>query len=404
MTIWQRQSGTAALTGSSGESENQGGSMDQKLAYFWCTYLQMIAPVKVRRLLEQTGGPEAVFGCTDEQLQAYGFTQRERKIYHSACQKERQVEEAYEKICQKGIRFVTAREDEFPHLLREVADCPVGLFVKGRLPSRQQPCVAMVGARSCSSYGRECAAYFASVLAASGVQIISGMAYGIDCCSQRAAQKEGSSFAVLGGGVDICYPRENIDLYEQLIAEGGVLSEMQPGTGGIPVLFPRRNRIISGMCEAVVVVEARKKSGSLITAGFAAEQGRYVYAIPGNIRSGLSEGCHELIRSGAILLQSPEELLEDLHVKKVPPSAGLQAGEEPMNPVEEDVYRFMEMEPLPMELLLRKTGYPAGTLSGALLGLELKGYICQDPVNQYRRTRRIPPSEKKACIPQKMGV
>lgn len=374
--------------------------MEQKLAYYWCTYLQMISPLKVRRILEIKGGPQELFGCTDGELRSYGLTRRELEIFHEALLKEGQLEEDMEKLDDQGIRFVTENEEEYPGRLKEVTDHPVGLFVKGCLPKGGKPCVAIVGARGCSSYGRECAEYFAQVLAGAGVQIISGMAYGIDSCSQRAALQSGTSFAVLGGGVNICYPRENIDLYEQLIQKGGVLSEMRPDTRGLPVLFPRRNRIISGISEAVVVVEARKKSGSLITAEFAGEQGRYVYAVPGPVHSRLSEGCHQLIRNGGILLSSPEELMDDLHIgRKQGEKRGYIVGKESLSDIEGDVYQFVEKDPVSVEQLLERTGYPAGSLSGALLCLELKGYICQEPLNCYRRTRVIPPGT--ACRHQK---
>ncbi len=363
--------------------------MDRKLAYYWCTYLQMITPLKVRRLIEQAKQPENVFGTSDETLVELGFTKREQQIFHEACSMETVVESEYANLSESGIRFVTIDDDDYPKLLKEVEDRPFGLFVKGRLPDQDCPKIAIVGARACSSYGRECAEELAKTLSSSGIQIVSGMAYGIDCCSQKAALKSGSSFAVLGGGVDICYPKENIGLYEQLIRQGGVISEMRPKTVGIPILFPRRNRIISGICDAVVVIEARKKSGSLITAEFAADQGRNVYAVPGSIFSGLSEGCHELIRNGAMLLSSPQELLADFHFEAA--ATKERRGKEKLTLVEQDVYRFVEQDSTPMEFLLQKTGYPSGNLCGALFGLELKGYISQETVGCYRRTGLIPP-------------
>lgn len=363
--------------------------MDRKLAYYWCTYLQMITPLKVRRLIEQAKNPENVFGTSDETLMELGFTKREQQIVHEACAMESTIESEYANLSKSGIRFVTIDDADYPNLLKEVEDRPFGLFVKGCLPDQNCPKIAIVGARACSSYGRECAEELAKTLSASGVQIVSGMAYGIDCCSQKAALESGSSFAVLGGGVDICYPKENIGLYEQLIRQGGVISEMRPKTVGMPILFPRRNRIISGICDAIIVVEARQKSGSLITAEFAADQGRNVYAVPGSVFSGLSEGCHELIRNGAILLSSPQELLSDFHFEAA--AAKERRGKEKLTLVEQDVYRFVEQTSTPMEVLLQKTGYPSGNLCGALFGLELKGYISQEAGGCYRRTGLIPP-------------
>ena len=300
---------------------------------------------------------------------------------------EKTIEEEYEKLSQSGIRFVTIEDEEYPVLLKEVADRPIGLFVKGNLPKSDFPKIAIVGARACSSYGKECAEEIARELSAAGAQIVSGMAYGIDCCSQKAALETGSSYAVLGGGVDICYPRENIGLYEKLIRQGGVISEMRPKTRSIPVLFPRRNRIISGICDAVIIIEARKKSGSLITAEFAGEQGRNVYAVPGSIFSDLSEGCHELIRNGAVLLSSPQEVLADFKLEAA--ARKMHRQKMPLTEIEQDVYRFIEREPVHMEILLQKTGYPAGTLCSALFQMELKGYISEEAGGCYKRTFNV---------------
>ena len=156
----------------------------EKKAYYWCTCLQMITPIKVRRLIEEAGGPSEVFGQSDEKLVQMGFTAREQRIYHEACAMEKTIEAEYEKLSQSGIRFVTIEDEEYPVLLKEVADRPIGLFVKGNLPKSDFPKIAIVGARACSSYGKECAEEIARELSAAGAQIVSGMAYGIDCCTK----------------------------------------------------------------------------------------------------------------------------------------------------------------------------------------------------------------------------
>ena len=345
--------------------------------------LQALSGAELEGYEIHMGSPSEVFGQSDEKLVQMGFTAREQRIYHEACAMEKTIEAEYEKLSQSGIRFVTIEDEEYPVLLKEVADRPIGLFVKGNLPKSDFPKIAIVGARACSSYGKECAEEIARELSAAGAQIVSGMAYGIDCCSQKAALEVGSSYAVLGGGVDICYPRENIGLYEKLIRQGGVISEMRPKTRSIPVLFPRRNRIISGICDAVIIIEARKKSGSLITAEFAGEQGRSVYAVPGSIFSDLSEGCHELIRNGAVLLSSPQEILADFKLEAA--ARKIHRQKIPLTEIEQDVYRFIEREPVHMEILLQKTGYPAGTLCSALFQMELKGYISEEAGGCYKR-------------------
>lgn len=219
----------------------------------------------------------------------------------------------YEKLICAGISFITAEEEIYPKRLGNVPDAPCALYCVGRLPDDRKPSIAIIGARNCSEYGRAMARQFGEVLAGAGVQIISGMARGIDGIGQQAALKAGGySLGVLGCGVDICYPPENRPLYESLIAAGGICSEYPPGITPRAVLFPPRNRIISGLCDGVLVIEAKERSGTLITVDMALEQGREVYALPGRATDLLSLGCNRLIRQGAALVTSPQELLHEL--------------------------------------------------------------------------------------------
>lgn len=211
------------------------------------------------------------------------------------------------------IRRISREDAEYPKRLAGIPDAPKYLYVKGRLPEENLPSVALIGARDCSEYGKSVAAWLGEKLGKAGVQIISGMARGIDGISQEAAlDTGGSSFGVLGCGVDICYPKQNRTLYEKLCARGGVLSEYVPGTPPKPQNFPPRNRIVSGLADAVIVVEARLKSGTLITVDMALEQGREVYVVPGRVTDGLSAGCNRLLKSGAGILLDVEEFLEEL--------------------------------------------------------------------------------------------
>lgn len=223
------------------------------------------------------------------------------------------VAEAYGRMRERGISLVTEGEPDFPERLTRIPDKPYALYYAGKLPREGQKAVALIGARDCTAYGRYMAEQFGAAFAKAGVQVISGMARGIDGIGQRAALREGGySLGVLGCGVDFCYPRENKELYEKLLAGGGICSEYPPGTEPRAVLFPPRNRIISGLCDAVLVVEAREKSGTLITVDMALEQGREVYALPGRATDSLSGGCNRLIRQGAGLVSTPEELLGEL--------------------------------------------------------------------------------------------
>lgn len=212
-----------------------------------------------------------------------------------------------------AIRVLRQQDREYPQRLREIPNPPKELYVLGRVPEEQIPAVAIIGARDCSEYGKYVASGLGAALGHSGIQVVSGMARGIDGIGQEAAlDAGGSSFAVLGCGVDICYPAGNRRLYEKLRTGGGILSEYPPETPPRPGNFPPRNRIVSGLSDAVVVVEAREKSGTLITVDMALEQGREVYVVPGRVTDPLSSGCNRLLNLGAGLLLDQVEFMEEL--------------------------------------------------------------------------------------------
>lgn len=211
------------------------------------------------------------------------------------------------------IRFITPFEKEYPERLRNIPDAPAGLYARGRLPVKKEVTVAVVGARDCSDYGKYVAEHLGTFLGQNGVTVVSGMARGIDGISQWAAlEAGGTSIGVLGCGVDICYPAGNRTLFQRLLEQGTIFSEYPPGTPPRAMNFPARNRIVSGLADAVVVVEARSKSGTLITVDMALEQGKEVFVVPGRVTDRLSDGCNKLIKQGAGILLSPEELLEEL--------------------------------------------------------------------------------------------
>lgn len=219
----------------------------------------------------------------------------------------------WHRLMEDNIRFVMRGDAEYPARLRDIPDPPYALFVKGKLPAGDMLSVAVVGARDCSEYGRYVADGIGRALGACGVQIVSGMARGIDGISQNAALEAGGiSFGVLGCGVDVCYPASNRSLYERLCVQGGILSAYPPGTEPRPQYFPLRNRIVSGLADVLIVVEAREKSGTLITVDMALEQGRDVYVVPGRVTDRLSDGCNRLIRQGAGVFLSPEDFLREL--------------------------------------------------------------------------------------------
>lgn len=210
------------------------------------------------------------------------------------------------------VGFLTPFDEGYPRKLKEIPDAPGGIYVVGRLPGEELS-VAVIGARDCSDYGRYVAEKLGSFLGENGVTVISGMARGIDGISQSAAlEAGGNSCGVLGCGVDICYPARNRPLYELLLQKGSLVSEYPPGTPARPMNFPARNRIVSGLADAVIVVEARNRSGTLITVDMALEQGKEVYVVPGRITDRLSDGCNRLLKQGANVLLSPTDFLEEL--------------------------------------------------------------------------------------------
>lgn len=277
----------------------------------WLCNFPGIGSRQIHRLIELCGGAEAAYFADREKWeQALSPGQVRSLVEYTAGWR---PEAEYYKMAEEGIRLVTIRDEAYPERLREIPDPPYGLFLRGKLPKEDCPAVAVIGARECSEYGKYVAAKLGEALGRRGVTIISGMAKGIDGISQGAALEAGGySLGVLGSGVDICYPAQNRALYDNLVRAGAVLSAFPIGTPARAQNFPPRNRIVSGLADAVIVVEARVKSGTLITVDMALEQGREVYVVPGRVTDRLSDGCNRLIKLGAEVLLSPESFLEDI--------------------------------------------------------------------------------------------
>lgn len=282
------------------------------------------------------------------------------------------------------IKYISREEELYPGRLRHHRGMPRGIYLLGKLPEETKPCVAIVGARRSTAYGNEMARLFAGELAGAGVQIISGMAWGIDGQAHAGAlEAGGESFAVLGCGVDVCYPAGHRRLYEEMKKTGGILSEQSPGSPPLPGYFPARNRIISALADLVLVVEAGEKSGSLITADFALEQGKDIYVIPGRVTDEQSKGCLNLLKQGAGLADSPRTILDALGIL----TEGKEREKKILLAKDEDiVYSWIRLQPVSLEELVQKTGYPVPKVLSALVGLELKGCIREVQKNDYIRT------------------
>lgn len=287
---------------------------DEKFDSFWLCNMKGIGGRSIRRLMERAGDVEKVFSLPMEAVRELLGERRAACFQEALGRSYREgTKRKFVRMKEQGIFFLPYWDSAYPGRLLPLCDAPVCLYGKGRLPAQEKAAVAVIGTRECSGYGQGAADYFAGGLAAAGVVIVSGMARGVDGIAQQAAlEAGGSSVAVLGCGVDICYPAENRQLYESLVRDGCVLSEYPPGTEPKATLFPPRNRIISGLSDMVLVIEAREKSGTLITVDMALEQGREVYALPGRITDGCSRGCNRLIANGAGMARSVAQVLREL--------------------------------------------------------------------------------------------
>lgn len=285
----------------------------------------------------------------------------------------------------KGIALVTYEQEKYPDRLRNISSPPYALYVMGKLPEKRRRTAAIVGARNCTYYGETYARKIGKILSEAGISLISGMARGIDAAGQRGAiHGSGGTFGILGSGVDICYPKENRGLYEDLKKYGGILSEQQPGSPPLAQHFPARNRLISGLADVVIIIEARERSGSLITADMALEQGKDVYALPGSVDSQLSRGCNRLIKQGAGIILSPEELLEELNicgnfVKNLTETKIILETEQNI------VYSCLDLNPKSIGQILAETKLSIPELMRQLVSLEMNGKIKEISKGYYVR-------------------
>lgn len=312
------------------------------------------------------------------------------------------------KLEENNIRFIPRISEEYPEKLKAIPDSPFAIYVKGRLPDPTKPSVAIIGARMCSDYGRYVAREFGRGLALAGVQVISGMARGVDGISQKAAiEAGGSTFGILGCGVNICYPEENKDVYKTICDNGGLISEHAPDTMPKANFFPMRNRIISALADIILVVEARQKSGTQITVDQALEQGKEILAVPGRVTDRLSDGCNFLISQGAGVAITCQDVLDRLWGRKEEPedkeAAEVEPPEEteapelstidlPSKTVEEEILEVVDIIPISVsniaeKLLTKGVVLSIPELMSKLMDLTYKGLIAQEGVYYRKRIR-----------------
>ena len=361
----------------------------EKKYLYWLTRIPGFGAVTIRRIWETAGSFEKAYYIEGMELKKLGILQSGEKCRTYDRWKERFscMTQEYEQLQEKGIRFITPLDREYPNRLLHIYDYPMGLYVKGGLPDEKRPTAAIIGARNCTDYGRQAAGYMGRELAKAGVQIISGLALGIDGAGHEGAMKgNGRTYAVLGCGVNICYPRSNYHLYDAIPSQGGILSEFGPDEEPLARNFPMRNRIISGLSDVILVMEARKKSGSLITASLGLEQGKEIFALPGRITDALSAGCNELIQSGAGILTCPEDVLDYMGIFHEKKGINREKDEKGLAKIEKMVYSCLDSEPRHLEQIMVQTGLPAGHCMSALLELELEGFAVRTSGQHYMKT------------------
>ncbi|QXM06158.1 DNA-processing protein DprA [Crassaminicella indica] len=351
--------------------------MNEKEYMVWLHSIDGIGNKTLENLLKIFGSAENIFKAPIEKFNQFrGINKaivnnivKNRNPYY--------INELMNKIKKHNIEIIGRNSKEYPENLKNIYNPPYLLYKKGTILKKDENAIAIVGSRKASSYGKYVAYKLASDLAKKGIVVISGMAYGVDTMAHKGALEHGGrTIAVLGCGLDTCYPKANYHLMLEIEKSGAVISEYSIETKPLPGNFPVRNRIISGMSKGVIVVEASINSGSLITVEFALEQGREVFAIPGNINSSLSAGTNKLIKEGAKLVTDIEDVLEELHIE-------IDEKEEnqiPLSALESKVYNvILDKQPIHIELLLKELSWNVDKVSSIITVLQLKGLVEQLP-------------------------
>lgn len=356
---------------------------DEISAWLRLTQAEGVGPATGRQLLAAFGLPQQIFEASFGQLSRIVAGRIAQTLCASPDEKlQALIASTVDWANTPGNDFLTLADPRYPRRLLDITDPPLVLYAKGRMDLLETPAIAIVGSRNATAQGIANAERFAESLAQAGWMVVSGLALGIDTAAHEGALKAGSTLAVIGTGADIVYPARNRNLAHRIAENGLLLSEFPLGTAAIAHNFPRRNRIISGLTRGVLVVEAAAQSGSLITARLAGEQGREVFAIPGSIHSPLSKGCHRLIKEGAKLVESAQDVLEELGeatgtVRAEPDDAAASADCALLNAMGYDPV-------LPDELAVRAE-WPLADVTTQLLELELAGLVSRMPGGRYQR-------------------
>jgi DNA processing protein len=366
--------------------------MESREALVALNLIEGVGPIRVRQLIEHFGDAPAVLGASKHQLAQARNIGEETAEAIANWEKTIDLSAELKRIADFGCHIVTQADPEYPELLRQIYDPPIVLYVKGQLLPKDKNSVAIVGSRMTTHYGIEVARKLAFQLAYLGVTVVSGGARGIDTAAhQGALSAKGRTIVVLGTGINLVFPSENAQLYERIIANGALITQFPFNRPGDKQSFPIRNRIVAGMTLGTVVVEANLTSGALITANFANEYGRQVFAVPGRIDSPRSKGCHDLIKKGAKLCEGAEDILSEFEYlfppSNKPPSA-VETGELPaieLSENEQKVYDTLGKEETSIDEVIRNSSLPSSAVSVALLSLEMKRLIRQLPGKMFVR-------------------
>jgi len=361
-------------------------SLTERQAFMILNDLPNIGPITLNRLLGEFGGdPREILVANKRRLESVRGVGPETSAALLAWRTHFDLAREEERLAKAGATFITGRDEGYPKLLKEIHDPPIGLYRKGNYLF-EHPCIAVVGSRRTTLYGQSVAKKLGAQLAQLGFCVVSGLARGIDTAAHEGALSVGGkTAAVLGCGIDIVYPPENLDLYRRITETGAVLSEFPFGRKADKQSFPMRNRVVSGICEGVVVVESDVQGGAMITARFAGEQGRLIFAVPGRIDQPSSAGCHQLIRDGATLLTSVDDILNELnYLDGLRPKAITTEGESSVleqlmpqlsEPERKVAAAFGGGSLLGIDALAAATGLSSPEVSVALMSLELKRVV-----------------------------
>ena len=368
--------------------------MDSREALVALNMIEGVGPIRVRQLLEQFGDATTILKASRTQLAAVRGIGEETAEAIAKWESDVPLAAELKRIAEFGCHIVSQTDPEYPDLLRQIYDPPIVLYVKGALTAKDKNAVALVGSRMTTHYGIEVARKLAYQLAYVGVTVVSGGARGIDTSAhQGALTAKGRTIAVLGTGINLVFPAENAELYERIAANGAIITQFPFNRPADRQSFPIRNRIVAGMTLGTVVVEANLTSGALITANFAVEYGRQVFAVPGRIDSPRSKGCHELIKKGAKLCEGAEDILSEFEYLFPPsnrPPAPSETGTLPaieLSENEQKAYEALAEEETSIDEVIRKSGLPSSAVSVALLSLEMKRMIRQLPGKMFVKTR-----------------